>query len=57
VDLGAHQLVGPLQQLCGHDDDRGGAVAHLLVLQLRKLHQDLQGEEKEGEEARGEGVL
>ena len=41
MHLGAHELVGALEQLGGDDDDRGGAVAHLLVLQLRQLHQDL----------------
>jgi hypothetical protein len=35
-----HQLVRALQQLGGEDDDRGGAVAHLLVLHLRELHED-----------------
>jgi len=41
VDLLPHQLVGAAQQLRRHDDDAGGAVPHLLVLQLSQLHQDL----------------
>lgn len=37
VYLVLDQLVGALQQLRSEDDDRGGAVAHLCVLQLSQL--------------------
>jgi len=35
------ELVCAAEQLRGEDDDRGGAVAHLLVLQLREANQNL----------------
>ena len=38
MDRVLDQLVGALEQLRGHDHDRGGAVAHLLVLNLGQLH-------------------
>lgn len=41
VYLVAHQLVGALEQLGSQDHYRCGAIAHLRVLQLCKLHEDL----------------
>jgi len=41
MDLVADQLIGTLQKLGGNYDHRCRAVADLLVLQLRQLHQDL----------------
>ena len=41
MDLVAHEIVGPLEQLSRHDHYRGRAVSHLIVLQLCQLHQDL----------------
>lgn len=42
MDLVLDQLVGALQQLRREDDHRGGAVPHLGILKLSKLHQNLQ---------------
>jgi hypothetical protein len=53
VHLVADEDGRPAQELGRDDDDRGRAVADLLVLQLGQVDQDLQGEgEGEGE---GEG--
>ena len=41
VQLLLDELVGALQQLRGDDHHGGRAVAHLLVLQLRQLHDHL----------------
>jgi hypothetical protein len=38
-----HQRAGALQQFRCDDDHARGAVANLLVLQLRQLHQNLRG--------------
>ena len=41
VDLVPDQLISTFQKLGRHNDHRRGAIAHLLVLQLCQLHQDL----------------
>jgi len=41
VDLVADEDIRPAQELRGHNDDRGGAVADFLVLQLSQVDQDL----------------
>ena len=46
VDLGAHQIICALQQLCCQDHHAGGAISNLLVLQVRQLDQNLR--EKKG---------
>jgi len=40
VDLVLDQLVGPLQELSGNNDDRGGAITDLLILLLSQLDQN-----------------
>ena len=41
VELHADQLLGLLEQLGGQHRHRGGAVAHLVVLHARHVHQHL----------------
>jgi hypothetical protein len=52
-----HQLVRPTEKLSGYDDDRGRAVANLLVLLLREVDKDPSRRILYGEKGENRGTV